>query len=229
MAKKNDIVAAGGGDLATDVPTPGAIVQGRDATASISRLVLFQGTAEEQEMYGSDFKRGDFIDTLERRSLGQTIRIIPVAGWMSWAKFVKGQKVPVYSVRSKADVPPEDLDWNGKEPPAATETVNLILIAEGEQFPMLFMFKRTGLKAYTKVIEPMEQRWGHSLYELSSTDDKNPEGKPYKRLTARVVSKTPESAAAVLAQLKAKIADVQSKAEKLAESESESQSDSIPI
>lgn len=170
----------------------GAAVEGRDASNSISRVVLYQGTAQEEALYGSDFKRGDFIETLEKRLLGKSIEIVCVAGWMSWSKFVEGQTAPVYSFRSKAEVPAEDLEWGkegaAKRSRAAIETVNMVCIVNGEPFPALFMFKRTGMRAYTKV-EACESRFGRCVYELSSEDDKNASGQPYKRLKARMIRK----------------------------------------
>ena len=174
----------------------GALVEGRDSTMAISRVALFQGTAEEEQMYGSDFKRGEFIETLEKKSLGTSIRIVCVGGWTSFAKFIQGQKAPVYSVRKLADVPKEDREWSGeganKTPPAVTETVNMVVLVNDDATPSLFLFKRTGLKAYQRTIEPCEAKFGRCVYELSSVDDKNASGQPYKRLTARMVKRLTE-------------------------------------
>src|SRR6185369_2418284 len=109
--------------------------------------------------YGDGFKRGDFIDALEKRNLGKSIRIIPIAGWMSWSRFVEGQIAPVYSFTDVSKVPAEDLRWTdegtNRKPPAAVETVNMICLVNDEPYPALVRFKRTGLKAYQRTIEPM--------------------------------------------------------------------------
>jgi hypothetical protein len=180
--------AAAGGAL-EKAAIGGALVEGRDAKMAISRVALYQGTAEEEQMYGPSFKRGDFIETLEKRNLGPSIEIVCIAGWVSWAKFVQGQKMPEYSTRNKAEVPAEDLVWNDDEPPAANETVNMVVLVNGEPFPSLFVFKRTGLKAYQRTIEPCEARFGRCVYVLSSEKDQNASKQPYQRLTATMKRK----------------------------------------
>ena len=192
MAKK-EIQKSEAGALATKADMGGALVQGRDSAMAISRVALFQGTAEEEQMYGSDFKRGEFIETLEKVSLGTSIQVVCIGGWVSFAKFIKGQKAPVYSVRTLAEVPAEDREWTdgpgGRTPPAVTETVNMVVLVNDDATPSLFLFKRTGLKAYQRTIEPCEAKFGRCIYELGSVDDKNASGQPYKRLTAKMVKK----------------------------------------
>lgn len=171
----------------------GALITGGSSQVQISRLAMYQGTPEEEQTYpDSGLKRGDFFDVLEVRRVGVKVQIVPIFGWMSWAKFVKGQRVPVYSHTSKAQVPPEDLEWHDKNPPEATECVNVVCVAQGEAWPYLMVFKRTGLRAWNKTISPMEARRGAQakgpgLYELSGVDDKNAFGQAFKRLSARYV------------------------------------------
>lgn len=235
MAKKTELAKTEetGGALAQRSAMGGAAIAGRDASNSISRVVMFQGTAQEEALYGSDFKRGDFIETLEKRLLGKSIEIVCVAGWMSWSKFVEGQTAPVYSFRSKAEVPAEDLEWGeegaAKRSPAACETVNMVCVVNGEPFPALFMFKRTSIKAYTKVIEPCESRFGRCVYELSSEDDKNASGQPYKRLKARMVRKLSEGDALIpiVTAIEFEFKKAKAKFEKTADAAPDE--DSIPI
>lgn len=171
----------------------GLQVQGLDdGGPQLSKVILYQGTAQEQEAYGTH-ERGVFLDALESRELGKTIQIVPIDAWASWAKFEKGSSVPVYSETDKARVPAEDLEW-GEDgtPPAATMAINVVVIVAGEDWPYLFVFKRTGLKAFLKCVRPIEARRAmknmpRGLYELSSTDDKNADGQPFKRLTCRFV------------------------------------------
>ena len=188
--------AQGGGAMERSA-IGGSIVAGRDSSASIAQVVMYQGTPTEEQMYGSDFKRGEFIETLEKRSYGFKVEIVCIGGWMSWAKFVDGQIAPEYSHTNKSDVPPEDLEWQDdgggkRSPPAATETVNMVVLVNGEPFPSLFRFKRTGLKAYGRTIEPSEKRFGRCVYELAGVDDKNANNQAYKRLTAKMLRKIPE-------------------------------------
>ena len=171
----------------------GAIVHGlEDSGPQLSKIVLYQGTAEEEEMYG-DHKRGLFLDALESRELGTELKFIPVYMWASWAKFVPGQKAPEYSTKNIAEVPAEDLEW-GEDgtPPAASMSINAVVVVEGEAWPHLFVFKRTGLKAFDKTVKPIENRRQATgktpgLYQLSSADDKSADGKPFKRLVCRAL------------------------------------------
>lgn len=182
----------------------GSILTGlEDSTPQLSRVVLYQGTAEEEEMYG-EHKRGQFLDALESRELGDKIKIMPVAVWETWAKFEPGSKAPVYSTNNKAEVPAADLEWQGTTPPAATYSINAVVVVVGEAWPYLITFKRTGLKAFSKCIKPIEarremQNLTPGLYELASVDDKSGDGKPFKRLTANSLG-NPDAETATLAK-----------------------------
>lgn len=195
----------------------GLVVEGRDGGASrLSRLALFNNTADENKRYGRK-EWGDFIDTLSGETLGPKVKVMPVAGWMTWSRWEKGAKVPVYSYTRKSDVPPEDLEWQGDEKPRAVEAVNVVLVVEGQPWPYLFTFKKTGLKTYTKVIEPMETRRGITqrgpgLYELYSEDDANPDGQPYKRVVARFVGDPTAEMIEMARAVRASIAHVKSQA-----------------
>ena len=183
----------------------GLVVQGGDESGpQLSKVVLFQGTAEEEEMYG-EHRRGQFLDALESRELGEEIRIMPVYAWKTWAKFVKGEKRPEYSTDDFSAVPPDDLEW-GEDgtPPAVTESINAVVAVQGEAWPYLFVFKRTSLKAFNKTVKPIEARRTATgkmpgLYLLASTDDKSADGKPFKRLTCRSLG-DPDAETATLAK-----------------------------
>lgn len=214
-------------------PAGGAMVEGRDPAASISRLAMYQGTAEEEQTYGPGFKRGDWVDTLEKRNLGPVVKIIPVAGWMSWAKWEQGAKVPVYSVTKRSEVPPEELAWTGdgavRKPPTATECVNLIVLVNDEPYPFVVIHKRTGLKAYQKVVEPYENRHGHSVYEYGSVVDKNTAGQPYQRLTAKPCGPSNDEQFARVTAVKNVISAVRAKAEAVVAETGDEGGDNIPI
>jgi len=201
----------------------GLVIEGQDDTGpQLSRIVMFQGTAEEEEVYG-EHKRGVFLDALESRELGTEIEFMPVYAWASWAKFVPGQKAPEYSTRNKAEVPPADLEFGEDgSPPAATESINVVIVVKGEAWPYLFVFKRTSLRAFSKTVKPVEARraaTGKSpgLYQLASTDDKSADGKPFKRLVCRALG-DPDKEVAVLAKKVFDAMDsVKEKAESLAD------------
>lgn len=222
----------------TGAPTEGATVQGQDISGAVSRLTMYQGTAQEEQMYGNSFKRGEFLDALEKRRIGPAfsgkdaprVKIVPIAGWTTWSRWAKGAKIPDYVFKDKAQVPKADLEWteNGatRTPPAATEAVNMVVLVEGEPWPFLFVFKRTGLNAYNKVIKPMEVRYGHSVYELTSADDKNAAGQAFKRLEARFVSKADEATLNAVRAIKAQLAAVMQRAEQIAAEENDAE---IPV
>lgn len=215
MAKKDNDTA-----IATTTATAadfggGLQVTGRNSGGSnLSKVVLFQGTSEEEQVYGQH-KRGVFLDALEVRELGEKINIMPIIAFAQWAVWEKGQRAPAQSWNDEKNVPPDLLQWTEtadghRIPPKAQMSVNVICCVNEEPWPVLFVFKRTGLKAFEKTINPLEARRGSvgkcpGLYELSSVDDKNPDGQPYKRLTARPVGEPP----AAMVELAKKVFDAQ--------------------
>lgn len=217
-----------GGNGTTTLAVPdnlkgGALIEGDEQGVQISRLALYQGTSTEQAAYpDANFKRGDFIDTLEGRAVGQKVQVVPIFGWKSWVRFERGSVAPVYSTRNKSEVPLEDLEWHDKTPPLATECVNVVCAVSGEAWPYLVVLKRTGLKAWGKIIGPMEARRGSTgkgpgLYELSSVDDKNAENQAYKRLTARYVGDPSGDLLDMAAKVKKHLDDFRKLAEQHAE------------
>lgn len=234
MAKKNDDGAltaqTQGGELA--VPgelSGGLIVDGRDDAMQLTRMAMCQGSAEEEQKYGTSIRRGDFVDVLEKRKIVDP-KIMPIAGFTTWVRWEKGVRKPVYSHRNKAEVPPQDLEWIDGKPPAASECVNLIVCVEGESWPYLFVFKRTALSAFNGVISPLEGRRaamkkGPGLYALTSIDDKGGGGDPYKRLVAKPCGDPSAELLALGVRVKGGIDDVKKRAAAMAE---EQESD-IPI
>lgn len=195
--------------LATSEDFGGFRIEGRDETGSnLSRVVMFNGTVEEEAKYGQH-TRGVFLDALEVRELGKSIRIMPVHIYATYAQWVKGQKQPVAKWDDKRDVPPELLEWgqdgSGKSiKPEVSESINVLCIVQGvndgnaltEPWPYLFVFKSTALKCFEQTIKPIEARRASTnkcpgLYEISSVPDKNADGQPFNRLTARFAGEPP--------------------------------------
>lgn len=231
MAKK-DLAETGGGALA--VPenlTTGLDIEGQDSGgAKMGKLHLYQGTPEEEQKYGADsgFKRGDFIDDLERRKIGDKVDIMVLGGFTTWSKWQKGQRSPVYTHTRKADVPAADLAWSeeggSRTPPVASECVNAIVVVKGEQYPYLFRFKRTGLGCFKDTIEPNEARRGgakrgHGLYTVAGKDDKNGAGQAYKRLAVLRMSEPDAEMNALASTVKASLAAYKAKATEAAHEE----------
>lgn len=230
------------GDIAVANGNAGLAVAGRDEDQSLtlSRVVLYHGTPEEEELYGKH-DRGTFVDALERRAVGKSIKIVPVFAFATYAVWREGEKLPVQSWKDRSQVPADLLEWTdkpggGRQPPEAQESINVVCAVEGEPWPYLIVFKRTGLKAFDKIIKPLEARRamtgaGHGFYELSSIGDKNPAGKPYQRLTARYVTETggkpPEELTAIVNKVTSAQDHAQRQAEKLAADDVAAGSDEV--
>lgn len=158
----------------------------------IPRLHMFQDTSQERENFGQDFKLGDLLDPIEIRKLNSN-QFVPVCGFKSWVKIPEGSNRPDYIHRDKSLVPKEDLEWiegaNGKNiAPAATETLNYLVVVEGEDMPYLLRFHKTGYKA-GKTLNTLEKRRGAlkrgpGLYALEFTKESGTQG-VYARVVLR--------------------------------------------
>jgi hypothetical protein len=199
VVKKNEETTALATATAADFGGGLAVKGKSDSGSNLSRLIMFQGTAEEEKMYGGH-KRGIFMDALEIRELGDTVRIMPVFAFAQWSIWPDGAKQPTQVWHDEKDVPPELLEWKGegtdREPPEAQEQINVVCCVEGEPWPYTLIFKRTSLRAFQRTIAPLEARRGAmnkcpGLYELTSEDDKNGDGQTFKRLKARPVGDPP--------------------------------------
>lgn len=242
MAKKQDeLVKAEGGELAVPENLQGGLViEGQDGSAKMGRLHLYQGTPEEEQKYGADsgFKRGDFIDDLERRKIGDKVEMMILGGFTTWSRWEKGQRNPVYTFDKKASVPKGDLEWTGeganRTPPVASECVNAIVVVKGEQYPYLFRFKRTALKCFKETIEPNEARRGgakrgHGLYTLAGKDDKNAAGQAFKRLSVLKMSEPDAEMNAMASTVKASLAEWKAKADAMAKEQDSGGESELPI
>lgn len=201
QAETQALITAEDIDAALALPSShrsGAIVEGLDSGQSmIGRMAMYNGTTEEQVMYeGCDFKPGDFIDVLERRKLNSS-RIVPLGAFVSYVYWPKDSRVPVYNHRDKRKVPPEHLTWSDNQPPLATQCLNALVAVEGEPWPYLFTFKRTGYKAGELVFQLEGRRGmaqkGRGLYELGAQRKQNAAKQTYHELTARPVGDCPAS------------------------------------
>jgi hypothetical protein len=150
---------------------------------------LCQGSGEEMEDYPNAV-RGAVCSKLFGTPLPST-RFAVIEGWMSWAKFVKGNKQPEYNVTDKADVPAVDLEWSeeadGKRiPPIATQTMNFILLFEGlEEVPHVFRFKKTSFKAGQQLATMVRFLRGRMFEFGDNVVETNSEGQKYLVPTVR--------------------------------------------
>lgn len=211
----------------------------------LGRLAMYNGTTSEEATYeGCDFKRGNWIDVMEKRKIADSqVNIVPVCGFISWERFDQQGKL-VYATHERSTVPAEDLEWpeqgqknsDGKFGPLASEVWNFVVLVQGEPWPYLLRFKRTGVKAGQDIAQ-LEARYatngtGHRLYQLSSKQDKNAANQAFLRIGAKPVGQCPADMLPTLAKAKAAAAAMLSKAKTMADEDaagSESENDGIPI
>ena len=126
----------------------------------IPALHLYQGTSKEADQFGPGFAMGDLLDAVEKRKTASR-NIAVIKGVKRWKRWNDGEKAPVYDYDDRSKVPPEDLEWTGegesRKPPLATETFEFMVLIEGEAFPYVARFKRTGYKAGQLLFELCER------------------------------------------------------------------------
>lgn len=221
--KQNTELAVNANTTALAVPTDlmgGMAIDGDLGGSMLGRLALYQGTTQEQSMYdGCGFKPGDFIDTLEKRKVASA-NIVPVRAWVTYVNWPKDSSTPLYVLSDVMRVPPTDLVWNDGVPPAATKCINVVCLVQGEAWPYLVIFKKTGYKA-GETLAALEKRRalanrGSGLYELGSTKAQNAQKQTYHQLTVRSVGDCPPDMYDALREARAKSEVLVAKAEQMA-------------
>ncbi len=230
MSKKTDIVTRTGGG-AIDLPANlrgGALLEGDDRGVQLGRMAMYHGTTEEQSTYeGCNFKPGDFIDVLEKRKL-ESSRIVVVHGFVSYVKWPQGAKTPEYIVRRVAEVPPEDQAeaWRMRQ-------INCVVLVDGEMWPYLFVFKRTGLKCGETIFQLEQRRTAtgkvRGCYELGSQKAKSEAGQTYYQLVQKAAGDCPESLIPLLESCVSQMDTVKANVEAAASEQGEGAGDGIPI
>ena len=211
-----------------------------DNSLSLGRAAMCFGTPEEEQMYGAiGAKRGILIDVVEKREL-KSAKVVPLYGWEDRCCWPKDDRAPsyVYKFKEYAKIPAGHLDWTeddkGKRvPPIAMLRYNWVCFVEGEEFPYLLTFKKTSAKA-GEFIRTMEARrasrkMGSALYALKLIDDKNSEGKAYKRLVAEVAGNCPDAMIPMVVTAREQLAHLSKQAETLANETQTTDGDDIPI
>jgi hypothetical protein len=193
-------------------------VEGDDSSTKLGRISLYQGTSQEQAMYGEGtFRRGDFVDCLERRKIASTF-IIPIHAEIKYQRWDDGAKLPAYTYSSKERhlIPAEDLAWDGSNPPVAAKLIDMVVAVRGEPYPYLLTFKRTGLRAGELILQYEKRRAMKGLrfgmYELGSEDEKNTGGNVFRRLTVKNPVEATEDTFEVLASITQALAAVKAQA-----------------
>jgi len=195
-------------------------VEGDDSSTKLGRISLYQGTSQEQAIYGEGvFRRGDFVDCLERRKIASNF-IIPIHAEIKYQRWDDGAKLPAYTYSAKERhlIPAEDLAWDGANPPVAAKLIDMVVVVRGEMYPYLFTFKRTALRAGELILQ-YEKRRGmkglrFGMYELGSEDEKNNGGNVFRRLTVKNPVDATEDTFEVLASVTQALAAVKAQAAK---------------
>jgi hypothetical protein len=195
-------------------------VEGDDSSTKLGRISLYQGTSQEQAIYGEGvFRRGDFVDCLERRKIASNF-IIPIHAEIKYQRWDDGAKLPAYTYSAKERhlIPAEDLAWDGANPPVAAKLIDMVVVVRGEPYPYLFTFKRTALRAGELILQ-YEKRRGmkglrFGMYELGSEDEKNNGGNVFRRLTVKNPVDATEDTFEVLASVTQALAAVKAQAAK---------------
>lgn len=171
-----------------------------EETESWPRLIIHQGDISEK-YYGAHPK-GTLLDSVTRESVG-AVPLQFVAIGVNWTEYIRfGEKFGapmVYRHKSKAAVPPEDLEWHGTEPPACSTIFNHMILIEGREVPILISLRgsskhdrrfKDALNQYQQIRRA--KKIGPGLYEFNLADAENDKGK-WKVPTLRYMGNPPKA------------------------------------
>jgi hypothetical protein len=150
----------------------------------VPRVHLYQGLPSEAKEYGKGFSPGDLINTVTREKI-ESRNFVPILGYKEWLKWKEPRGAGLeYKHRVKTDVPPEDLVWNEgetdpkKRQPRATESINWVVLFEGQPIPLVLGFSRTCLNSGKAIntLETMRGNRGPGLYAFDTREKSNDQG-----------------------------------------------------
>lgn len=203
MSKKTELAQQEGGALAPSEYARPYQMEGKDQDdVLMPRLILHQGDISEK-YYGKHAK-GTILHSVTGDAI-EARRFCPIGlAWKEWIRFGEnfGDRMH-YRTRLKSEVPPDDLEWHGDDPPAASLFYNFVVILEGTDLPVCLSLKgsdklqRSAAQALNQLEEVRAARKaGPGLYELELADRENAKGK-WKSLKVRPVGNpSPELAKA---------------------------------
>ena len=202
MAKKHELVKQQGGELATSQYARDYRMEGEDSGDTIiPRVILHQGDISEK--YYGEHPKGTLLHSVTGEVI-ETRKFTPVGiAWKEWMKFGDkfGESIE-YKTRNKSEVPPEDLNWNGDEPPAASLFYNFVVMFDGMSEPICLSmrgsskFQRSAALALNQMEKIRASRKAvPGFYELEIVDRENDKGK-WKDLKLRPVGNPPDELAA---------------------------------
>lgn len=174
------LASTGGTQITRPQTTGRTVLQGEDAEDTlIPRIHIYQGLPAERDQYG-DHKPGTLVNTVTFEEV-QVAGFIPIFGWKEWIKFREPRGSGIdYRTRNKAEVPPEDLEFdrvNGKGP-KCTVFINFCVLPEGTQEPLVLSFKSTSIAAgrTLNTLEKMRGGKGPGLYAIELQKRQNSKG-----------------------------------------------------
>lgn len=185
MSKK-ELAKTTGGTTALAQPSEYARpyqMMGRDEEDQIlPRVILHQGKMSKK--FHGDHEEGTLLNSVTGEVIDAR-KFTPVGvAWKEWIRFGENIGDPIqYKTRNKADVPPEDLRWNGDDPPACDLIYNFVVLFEGHEMPLVLSLKAASKrqKAAALALNQMEEmragkKAAPGFYRLDVVDDSNDKG-----------------------------------------------------
>lgn len=159
----------------------GSRLEGADNDDLVLPVVkMFQDTSDERKRYGKDYSLGDLVLTIgEHAEKLDNRAFIPLKGWKSWIKWKEPRGTGMeYNHTVRSEVPPQDIEWHGDEPPAAVESINYVVLFEGQEMPAVIRFSKTSLKSgkTLNTLESLRGKRGPGVYELGFIEKSNDQG-----------------------------------------------------
>lgn len=197
MAKKTELATQKGGELAPSQYARHYKMEGEDSgDVVMPRVILHQGDISEK--YYGRHPKGTLLHSVTSEVI-ESRKFTPLGlAWKEWMKFGdKFGESMQYKTRNKAEVPPEDLQWQGDEPPAASLFYNFVVLFDGMVEPVCLSMKASSKlqKSAALALNQMEKiRAGRSaapgFYELDIVDRENDKGK-WKDIKIRPIGNAP--------------------------------------
>lgn len=191
----------------------GALVEVRDSLIKPSRLKITNGTSDAFKSRLADL--GEFACTLTGKNYGMEIAIIPISVKES-ASLLFDVKSPIRGISQSdgyknGDVVCSTVDmiknqngqlcrecpygeffgnWDGEAPPQCKQSLDMIVVVDGEDKPMIMNFRKNNHPAGREILngvakDPMGVPFG-TKYTIHS-EDAHGQGFDYKRISKNMV------------------------------------------
>lgn len=169
MSKKNEALVKPGTSTAIQAALPDYLQEmkgqrlGQENVSQedvlIPRLGLCQSLSPQKkknnEAFIENLEEGDLFNTVSQEIYGRSITLIPIFFFKTFIHFkpIKEGGGIIAQYPTKADVPPELLEWKDGNPPVITEFKNQFcarVTEDGKLEPIVASFKSTGIKTAKK-------------------------------------------------------------------------------